>query len=696
MDPQLEPAWPLRWQLYFARSREQRRYRKLNAGEIEILERNRNRAESWDRLRVSDGFRPESVYDCRFRGAVYIGSLREGFLEHDALRLPIGLEMSSVSNCVLGDDVSVQRVCYLADTIVGDEAILLNIGELAAGGGPQQPGGEAPLLLEIGNENGGRVIQAASGLLPADACLWYSFRDDRILQKRLQELGARERAHDAGAASLVGDRAVILHCRLIRDTRIGSHCIVQGANEIRNVTVRSDSLEPSLIGPGVELVNGIVGPGNSIINGVKAINFQTGRNVRLNNAARMMHTYLGANSTVACCEIHSNLILPFHEQHHNNSFLIASTILGQSNIGAGATIGSNHNSRAADGEILAGRGIWPGLSVSLKHNSRFASFTLLATGLYTWELDIRLPFSLVSTSPDGGGVHIKPGYWFRHNMYALVRNARKFASRDGRKIKAQHIVFDYLAPDTACEMLEAMKLLREALGRVPDERGEDEEDTPISLEGMVAHHAALIIKPREGYNLYRRILIHYGARELKKALERAGEEILHGGVSAFVRRLCDNPPRTWHNLGGQLIPVETLQEILAQVRAGTLASYDDLHAAYDRAWNAYPEQRTRHALYCLCQVSGDRPETLSTARITAILEESITQEEMLFQDALQSRRKDYENPFRAITYRNREEMLQVVGDLAENAFLKEFRLETENYCAETRRLIQAIGQRKDT
>jgi hypothetical protein len=41
----------------------------------------------------------------------------------------------------------------------------------------------------------------------------------------------------------------------------------------------------------------------------------------------------------------SNLIFPGHEQHHNNSFLIAACIKGQSNMAAGANIGSNHNSR---------------------------------------------------------------------------------------------------------------------------------------------------------------------------------------------------------------------------------------------------------------------------------------------------------------------------------------------------------------
>ena len=55
---------------------------------------------------------------------------------------------------------------------------------------------------------------------------------------------------------------------------------------------------------------------------------------------------------------------------------------------AGATVGSNHNSRGADGELVAGRGFWPGLCVSLKHNSKFASFTIFSKADFPHELNI--------------------------------------------------------------------------------------------------------------------------------------------------------------------------------------------------------------------------------------------------------------------------------------------------------------------
>ena len=131
-----------------------------------------------------------------------------------------------------------------------------------------------------------------------------------------------------------------------------------------------------------------------------------GRNSNLKYGARLIHSYLGDNSTVSCCEILHNLIFPAHEQHHNNSFLIASLVMGQSNLAAGASVGSNHNSRANDGEIQAGRGFWPGLCATLKHSSKFASFILVAKGNYPAELNIPLPFSLLNNDNGNSALQV--------------------------------------------------------------------------------------------------------------------------------------------------------------------------------------------------------------------------------------------------------------------------------------------------
>src|SRR5690606_32376817 len=111
------------------------------------------------------------------------------------------------------------------------------------------------------------------------------------------------------------------------------------------------------------------------------------------------------------------------------------------------------------------RGFWPGLCVSLKHNSKFANYTILAKGDYDYELNISIPFSLVSIDKNSNDLVIMPGYWMLYNMYALQRNSYKYINRDHRYEKLQHIEYDYLAPDTVNEMFTSLLLFEQCVGK---------------------------------------------------------------------------------------------------------------------------------------------------------------------------------------------------------------------------------------
>lgn len=204
-----------------------------------------------------------------------------------------------------------------------------------------------------------------------------------------------------------------------------------------------------------------MGEGSHVFYQAVAARFVIEKNCHLKYGTRLINSVLGDNSTVSCCEILNNLIFPFHEQHHNSSFLIATTVMGQSNIAAGATIGSNHNSRSPDGEIIAGRGFWPGLCTDFKHNCRFSSFALVAKGSYQNELNITYPFSLVVPASDEKSVHIRPAWCFMYDMFAIVRNRYKFQNRDKRVEKVQNIETDPFAPDTIQEIVHSIERIIE-------------------------------------------------------------------------------------------------------------------------------------------------------------------------------------------------------------------------------------------
>ncbi|MGM0675752.1 MAG: hypothetical protein ACQETQ_13750, partial [Spirochaetota bacterium] len=52
----------------------------------------------------------------------------------------------------------------------------------------------------------------------------------------------------------------------------------------------------------------------------------------------------------------------------------------------------------------------------------------------------------------------------------------------------------------------------------------------------------------------------------------------------------------------------------------------------------------------------------------------------------ESRKKDYDNPFRFLTYRNEAEMKAAIGDIEDNRFVKQVREETETFRVRVERL----------
>jgi len=671
-------------------------WRTLRADEIETLVKNGNRCDNWDDILVTDHFDAAHVRNCEFHGLVRIGRLEAVYLKHHDLTVPVGLTNSRIIACDLGDNAAIHNVDYLAYYIIGDRVILANIDEMCCtnhakfGNGIVKEGEPESIRiwLDLVNEAGGRSVMPFDGMIAADAALWCRYRDDPALLARLGEITQRTFDPRRGFYGTVGDECVVKNSRIIKDVKIGPCAYVKGANKLKNLTINSSADEPSQIGEGVELVNGVIGRGCHIFYGCKAVRFVLGENSNLKYGARLVHSYLGANSTVSCCEILNNLIFPAHEQHHNNSFLIAALVMGQSNLAACATIGSNHNSRAPDGEIHAGRGFWPGLCVSLKHNSRFASFCLIAKGDYPAELDVPLPFCLVSQEGGAGPLHLMPAYWWLYNMYALARNTWKFGARDKRRRKVQNIEFDSLAPDTAEEMFTARALLERwtakaalaaedrSAGGIPDKdlqgRGRDLLTGPaeatagleVRAEGVEnSRRPVLVLKAREGYDAYGRMLLYYAVRNLLDWMDAHPD----ADFAAMAAALDGPRQRRWVNLGGQLLPGPDADALRDRIRRGDLDSWDAIHEAYNALWAEYPEKKQRHAFAALGDLLG--AEALTVGAWHKALDQAVAVQTYVCDQVYATREKDFTNPFRRIVYETEAEMEAVLGTIEDNSFV---------------------------
>lgn len=679
---------------------EPERYRRLRADELEVLVKNGNNADNWDNVLVADPFRAKAVVNCNFAGLVRIGKLEKAVLTHHDLHVPAGITNSRLINCDIGDNAAIHAVRYLSHTIVGDQCILQSIDEMHTSNYAKFGNGivksrepeDVRIWMDLMNEAGGRSVLPFDGLIPADAYLWAKYRADTTLMDRLKDITQQQFDAHRGYYGTIGAQSVIKSCRIIKDCKIGNAAYIKGANKLKNLTIHSDFDERTQIGEGVELVNGIIGYGCRIFYGCKAVRFVMGDNSSLKYGARLIHSVLGDNSTVSCCELLNNLVFPAHEQHHNNSFLVAALVMGQSNLAAGATIGSNHNSRANDGEVVAGRGFWPGLCTTIKHTSRFASFCLLAKGDYPSELNITLPFTLVSNDAASDRLMLMPAYWWTHNMYALQRNASKFAKRDRRKRKTQHVEFDTLAPDTVEEIIAALHTLAQCTGKaLLQQAGSNElelstghtalknhdarlSDTVVTIDNAEAgDRTAILRNPARAYAAYRQMLLHYAVRHLV--------DYLHNNEGStfqtMLEDLGDQPRQTnWTNLGGQLMPTYAVTDLRARIGSGDLANWDAIHSEYDRLWAQYPRQKQQHALATLRLLLGN---DLTPEQWDRVLEESVGIQRFIRDEVYATRAKDFENPYRQTTFDDAAEQQAVSGSIEDNDFVKQVREETEAY-----------------
>ena len=682
-------------------------WRHLHSDEIERLVKNNNTASSWDTLWVTDEFNPSVVKDNKFYGTVRIGRISNGALQYHDLRLPVGITNSSIHSCDIGDNCAIHDVHYLSHYIIGSHSMLFNIQEMSAtdhakfGNGIVKDGEPESVRvhIEIMNETGARSVLPFDGMIPADVYLWGKYVDDATLQQRLHDITQHTIDHHRGYYGEIGERCVIKNSSIIKDVKIGTDCYIKGASKLKNITINSSEKEPSQIGENVILVNGIVGYGCRIFYSCTAVKFILGNNSNLKYGARLINSIMGDNSTISCCEVLNNLIFPGHEQHHNNSFLIASIIMGQSNMAAGATIGSNHNSRTNDGELVAGRGFWPGLCSSVKHSSRFASFVLLAKGDYPAEMNIPLPFSLVNNSTSTNRLEVMPAYWWMYNMYALARNTWKYRTRDKRITKVQNIEFDTFAPDTMQEVVHARQLLElwvgkayiNALSHEQRAMSIDNEDSKqvkklgrrllqgdrkivdeltVLGEGIEnSQREVHILKAYDAYHAYGDMLIHYAMSSIMD-----DENLTINDLRTMVAETRGSKfEKQWINLGGQLITEEDLDILRQDICNGTLDTWNDIHHRYNELWERYPTDKLRHALYALCTIL-DTDVMTDDLWLQALSHEERIQRRISEQVYL-SRKKDHDNSYRSATCRNAEEAQAIFGAPEDNKFVNLMREE---------------------
>ncbi|MDQ3277491.1 MAG: DUF4954 family protein, partial [Bacteroidota bacterium] len=308
-----------------------------------------------------------------------------------------------------------------------------------------------------------------------------------------------------------------------------------------------------------------------------------------------------------------------------------------------------------------------------------------------------MPFCLVSNDVSANKLVIMPAYWFMYNMYALARNAAKYADRDKRSKKLQHIEYSFLAPDSVNEIFTALDLLRKFTAHAvkPELKGANDaiaiaegerllndpavdfRDVEIHAEGFeCTNRPTQIIKAKEAYDIYKKLVVYYAVEQICQLITQKDLSTFDALQEALPK---DTHRSEWVNIGGQLLPKSTLQSAFDNIKRGAINSWNEVHAFYSHNSKAYPEQKLQHAYASLLDLLQINPAELTRDLFLSLLQEALDFKVTMVQNIHVSRAKDYQNSFRAKVYDNEEEMEEVVGRLEDNAFIKQQQAELENF-----------------
>jgi hypothetical protein len=324
---------------------------------------------------------------------------------------------------------------------------------------------------------------------------------------------------------------------------------------------------------------------------------------------------------------------------------------------------------------------------------------MMAKGDYPAELNIPIPFSLISNDVSNNRLIVMPAYWFMYNMYALARNTWKYMDRDKRVDRTQYIEYDYLAPDSVNEIFTALELMikftghaflkKEGITEVNDEEAAIagkrllESDDPL-IDGLEilaqgfenSSRKVLIIKVRQTYRVFKELIRLYTALQLiwhiKENELRTFDELMKSLPVKFERN-------AWLNIGGQLIPTAEVENIKKHIKQGKVTSWDALHDFYASQSNIYHLQKLKHSLGCLHELESINLKKQGKPAFNKLLDDAVTTNEWLTRGIYTSRAKDYTNPFRKLVYDSTEEMNAVTGALEDNSFIKQQQEEFRNF-----------------
>lgn len=548
-------------------------YRKLTAGEIEILKSQMCTAVDWNEIEVAEDFAPKYVRWARMSGHIRLGAFRKEFCLPGGMKKHSGIYYATLHNVTVGDDCCIENVKnYIANYEIGEGTFIENVDIILTDGPTSFGNGVEVSVL---NETGGREIMIYDRLSAQTAYVMALYRHRPEMISRLKEMIRSHVSSVTYSVGHIGRNVMIADAGYIKNVKVGDYCKIEGASRLKNGSINSNMHAPVHVGVGVIGDDFIISSGSSVEDGVTFSRCFVGQ------ACRLGHNYSATDSLFfsncqgengEACAIFAG---PYTVTHHKSTLLIAG-MFSFMNAGSGSNQ-SNHMYKL--GPIHQGimeRGAKTASDSYILWPAKVGAFSLVMGRHVSHQDTSDLPFSYLIEQQSTS--YIMPGANLK--SVGTIRDAKKWPQRDRRQDpdRIDSINYNLLSPYTIQKMIKGVGVLKE-LQRVSGLTS----DTYSYQSGKIRSSSLV-----NGLKYYGYAIDKFFGNSLITRIMGSEFSSLEELREAFVPRSAYGEG-DWVDIAGMIVPKLAVSDLLDAIENGEITDVDllnrrfaELHSEYYR------------------------------------------------------------------------------------------------------------------
>jgi len=497
-----------------------------------------------------------------------------------------------ISNCIIEAHARVYHNALISDTYIGVGAVLFKCGTVSC----TKNVTFGQISLSVGAESGGgRKVTVTAESTMIDVCRKLGMSAKDTLQQWTSNMPCD--------VNIVGAYSIVRDTPTLENVYLTCHSTIAAACSVRNATLLSDAK----ICNGCTVTNVLLQWSSSIADNSSVSDALLMEEAHSGPHSLVASSILGPDVHVSAGEVHSSVLGPNTNAHHQSLLIGVLWPLGRGNVGYGANVGSNHTGRLPDQESTAGEGTFWGLSTVIKFpvDLSYAPYSIVAAGTNMPPQRITMPFSLIVEQK--GVCNIIPGWVLQSSPYTLSRSEAKFAKRRKAKRHSFYTGWKIIRPDIVDMCIQA----REALDRAGTESAAVYK-TDKQVVGIGACH--LSEKGRvTGMKAYTQCIQLYALRGLldrivdsRQSLQQVALRLQHGlavpaaSGSAGVTMSVSWPPLPWDDDDSSLWSHQ-----LAVLRAEFPVGHDSVSWIVDLLQKLVVLQKDYSKRVCDCKARDD-------------------------------------------------------------------------------------------